>query len=447
MKAPLLWAAPAFSLALSIGGIDVPHFNNLQISYTADGYGARGVCSQQLTFDVPACDYDDDTVGLFPYGAEVLVSCGTEVPVFYVSSRKPSGGRLSFTCYDRAMFTSAKCTLEESDFTAEEDSSGGDSSSDSDSNCSSGSSNSSDKKNKPKFASVSAVLANIKSICGFTEIAAGDIIGTKITKCPKDKVFGRTAKEILSDLAEAACGCFFVQGGVLTFLPFACGASSALFSADKYSSIEYGLTKVCGSVIMTDGSRTYASGGDTDAYHTMKISSVYASEELAGAVIGAIQNKSYRAWSCRALVSTYPAPGAGITFGESVLVTNFCRLRITDFGLYAEMGRNSVQENEYDPLADRVQIGEVNGSTKMTRQGIKFVNENSKTEYGFEMAGEGVARFAGAILNGMMPTAVKIAEDGKSLRANYNGKIFEYAITEDNDGNIIPTTSEVSGDG
>ena len=47
----------------------------------------------------------------------------------------------------------------------------------------------------------------------------------------------------------------------------------------------------------------------------------------------------------------------------------------------------------------------------------------------------------------MMPTAVKIAEDGKSLRANYNGKIFEYAITEDTDGNIIPTTSEVSGDG
>ena len=364
--------------------------------------------------------------------------------MFYVSSRKPSGGRLSFTCYDRAMFTSAKCTLEESDFTAEEGSS-----SDSGSDGSSDSSNSSDTntKNKPKFASVSAVLANIKSICGFTEIAAGDIIGTKITKCPKDKVFGRTAKEILSDLAEAACGCFFVQGGVLTFLPFASGASSALFAADKYSSIEYGLTKVCGSVIMTDGSRTYASGGDTDAYHTMKISSVYASEELAGAVIGAIQNKSYRAWSCKALVSAYPAPGAGITFGETTLVTNFCRLKITDYGLYAEMGRNSVQENEYDPLADRVQIGEVNGSTKMTRQGIKFVNENSKTEYGFEMAGEGVARFAGALLNGMLPTAVKIAEDGKSLRANYNGKIFEYAITEDADGNIIPTTSEVSGDG
>lgn len=392
----------------------MPHFNNLQISYTADGYGARGVCSQQLTFDVPACDYDDDTVGLFPYGAEVLVSCGTDVPVFYVSSRKPSGGRLSFTCYDRAMFTSAKCTLEESDFTAEEDSNG--------------SSNSSDTKNKPKFASVSAVLANIKSICGFTEIAAGDIIGTKITKCPKDKVFGRTAKEILSDLAEAACGCFFVQGGVLTFLTFASGASSALFSADKYSSIEYGLTKVCGSVIMTDGSRTYASGGDTDAYHTMKISSVYASEELAGAVIGAIQNKSYRAWSCKALVSAYPAPGAGITFGETVLVTNFCRMKITDYGLYAEMGRNSVQENEYDPLADRVQIGEVNGSTKMTRQGIKFVNENSKTEYGFEITEGGITKFDGAMIDGVMPESVEKVSDTEQIISYGNKK---YKLTYD----------------
>lgn len=375
-------------------------------------------------------------MGLFPYGAEVLVSCGTQVPVFYVSSRKPSGGRLSFTCYDRAMFTSAKCTLAESDFTEADETAD-----------TSGSDSSSKKKSKPKFAPISTVLANIKEICGFTDIAAGDIIGTKITRCPKDKVFGKTAKEILSGLAEAACGCFFVQGGVLTFMPFACGAVSAAFPADDYSTVEYGLAKSCDSVIMTDGSRTFASGGDTDAYHTMKINTVYASEELAGAVIGSLAGKSYRAWNCKAKVSFYPAPCAGIIFGENQLVTNFCRMKITDFGLYVEMGRNSVQENEYDPLSDRVQIGEVNGSTKITRQGIKFVNENSGSEYGFEMAAEGVAEFAGSIIDGMLPNAVKVIEEGKKIRVNYGGKLYEYAISDDDDGNIIPTRIEVDSDG
>lgn len=197
----------------------MPHFNNLQISYTADGYGARGVCSQQLTFDVPACDYDDDTVGLFPYGAEVLVSCGTEVPVFYVSSRKPSGGRLSFTCYDRAMFTSAKCTLEESDFTADEDNSGGDSSSDSGSNGSGGSNNSSDTKNKPKFASVSAVLANIKSICGFTEIAAGDIMAQRSPNAPRTRSSGGLPRKYSPTWRRRPAAVSSYRAGCLHFCP------------------------------------------------------------------------------------------------------------------------------------------------------------------------------------------------------------------------------------
>ena len=99
-------------------------------------------------------------------------------------------------------------------------------------------------------------------------------------------------------------------------------------------------------------------------------------------------------------------------------------------------------------INQRIAANRIYGCTEITDQGLKFVSaiensensdESSKTEYGFEMAG--------ALLNGMLPTAVKIAEDGKSLRANYNGKIFEYAITEDADGNIIPTMTEVSGDG
>ena len=151
--------------------------------------------------------------------------------------------------------------------------------------------------------------------------------------------------------------------------------------------------------------------------------------------------------------------GTAIVGDKSYTVTNISINLCTD-GAVASLSTPQMPESSsvYNDLLtrainQRIAANRIYGCTEITDQGLKFVSaiensdESSKTEYGFEMAGEGVARFAGAILNGMMPTAVKIAEDGKSLRANYNGKIFEYAITEDNDGNIIPTTSEVSGDG
>ena len=154
--------------------------------------------------------------------------------------------------------------------------------------------------------------------------------------------------------------------------------------------------------------------------------------------------------------------GTAIVGDKSYTVTNIS-INLCADGAVASLSTPQMPESSsvYNDLLtrainQRIAANRIYGCTEITDQGLKFVSaiensensdESSKTEYGFEMAGEGVARFAGAILNGMMPTAVKIAEDGKSLRANYNGKIFEYAITEDTDGNIIPTTSEVSGDG
>ncbi len=444
----------------------------MQISYCADGVGAKGIICQQLSFDLPACEYGD-TSGLFPYEAEVVVSCSLELPKFYVYSRRPNGVNLSFTCCDRSMFTSKISSVTEDSLYTVLTSEPADwntnyknyyTKSENGYNAVTGS-------NAPVFTGgkyyslenggyipVSTVINDISNVCGFAYINTGDIIGSAIDKIHKDNVIGKSAKEILSGLAEASCGCFFVQtNNSLAFLPFAGGSFSAKFPVTKHEKIGYGLSKSCDSIIISDGSRIYSSGGSSDVFHTMKIDTVYASAKLAAAVINEIGEKEYTAWKCgNSLVDSYPAPGSGIEFEGNVLVCNFCKLKLTSGGYFASMGRNDISESEYSSeytrsLSERVKIGETNGNTKMTRDGVKFVyvNENSSEEYGFKAMAGGVTEFAGTILNSIQPTGkfVTSTDGTECFRANYNGKEYDYGYSEDSEGNITLFKNEVTSDG
>lgn len=477
MSLPLLWAAPAFSLGITVGGIEVPHFNNVQIAYSADGVGAKGVMCQQLTFNVPACEYGD-TSGLFPYRAEVAVSCSLELPKFYVYSRKPNGVNLSFTCCDRSMFASEISSITDDSLYTVLSSEPSDWAQSykkyftkSANGYSSVTGSSAPTFTSGKYYSLenngyiptSTVIDDLTHICGFKYISTGDIIGSAITEIHKDNVIGKSAKEILSGLAEAACGCFFVQtDGSLAFLPFASGSFSGQFAVEKHEKICYGLSKSCDSVFISDGSRAYSSGSVSDVYHTVKIDTVYASQALAGAVINSLKGKEYTAWKCgNSLVNFYPAPGSGIEFEGKLLVCNFCRLKLTSAGFFASMGRNDVSESEYSSeyarsLSERVKIGEINGNTKITRDGVKFVfiNENSKSsggieEYGFNAMAGGITEFTGSILNSIQPTGkfVTDTEGNECFRANYNGKQYDYGYSEDSEGNITLFKNEVTDSG
>lgn len=444
----------------------VKHFNNVQISYSADGIGAKGVISQQLSFNVPAAEYGS-AQGL--YGSEVVVSCGLSLPNFYVYSAKPNGVNIAFVCYDRAMFTSNILTVSEDSFytalTSEP------------SNWKTGYKNYYTKSDDgysavtgssaPEFSSgkyysygdisVQSVLDNITAVCGFEYINTGDIIGNVITRMPKDSVLNKNAKAVLSELAEASAGCFFVQeNGSLAFLPYVGGSFSGEFSVKKYDKVCYGLSKGCNGVILYNGSKVYSSGGGSGAFGTMCIDTVYASSALLGALLNDYLGKTYTAWKCEnALVSSYPAPGAGIKFGDSdtALVCNFCRIKLTDGGFFASMGRNEVSESEYvsqytRALSERVKVGETNGNTKITRDGVKlvFVNENKKSrtagdeeteEYGFKVSSGGVTEFSGAMIDGKMPDKIEKVTNssGKTeRRITYGGKTYSLQYDEDESG-------------
>lgn len=428
MSLPLLWAATAFSIGISIGGMDIPHFNNVQISYSADGTGTKGVISQQLSFNVPSAEYGS-TQGLFPYGSEVIVSCGLSLPKFYVYSRKPNGVNVSLVCYDRAMFTANKLTLSEDNF------------------------------GEDGYIPVSSVMDNIKAVCGFSYIGTGDIIGSVITRMHKDNVLNKPAKTVLSELAEASAGCFFVQeNNSLAFFPFASGSISAEFPVEKYEKVCYGLSVSCGSVILRNGDKVYSSGGDSGAFGTMSIDTVYASVDLLSGLAAAYMGKTYTAWKCgNALVEHYPAPGAGIKFGDSsdALVCNFCKMKITSSGFFASMGRNDVSESEYiseysRALSDRVKIGETNGNTKVSRDGIKlvYINENDgkSEEHGFKTFAGGLAEFGGALLDSVMPDEiVTVSETDTAVeqRIVYGGKTYTLKYTKDGTKKSNITFTEV----
>ena len=458
--------------------MEVKHFNNVQISYSADGIGAKGVISQQLSFNVPAAEYGS-AQGL--YGSEIIVSCGLSLPKFYVYSAKPNGVNIAFVCYDRAMFTSNTLTVSEDSFytalTSEP------------SNWKTGYKNYYTKSDDgysavtgssaPEFSSgkyysygdisVQSVLDNITAVCGFEYINTGDIIGNVITRMPKDSVINKNAKAVLSELAEASAGCFFVQeNGSLAFLPYVGGSFSAEFPVEKYDRVCYGLSKGCDGIILQNGSKVYSSGGGSGAFGTMCIDTVYASSALLGALMSSYRGKTYTGWKCEnALVSYYPAPGAGIKFGDSdtALVCNFCRIKLTDGGFFASMGRNEVSESEYisqytRALSERVKVGETNGNTKITRDGVKlvFVNENKKSraagdedteEYGFKVSSGGVTEFSGAMLSAVQPVG-KIedtADNVVSFLGKLGDKTFRWKAVEGDDGTVSLSREEVISDG
>ena len=375
--------------------------------------------SQQLSFNIPSSEYDS-TQSLFPYGAEVIVSCGLNLPKFYVYSRKPNGVNISLTCYDRAMFSENSLTISDDSF------------------------------DENGYISVTTVLDNIKNVCGFPYISTGNIIGSAITLMYKDNVLNKSAKTVLSELAEASGGCFFVQeNDSLAFIPFGSGSFSAEFPVEKYEKICFGLSVTCNDIILRNGSKVYSSGGGSGAFGTMRIDTVYASESLLSGLMGTLKGRTYTAWKCgNALVNYYPSPGAGIKFGDSVdsLVCNFCKLRITSSGFFASMGRNDVSESEYvseytRALSERVKVGETNGNTKVTRDGVKlvYINENSGSseEYGFTTLAGGVTEYDGAMIDNVMPSQVETVADTSTeaeKRITYGGKT--YSLKYKKSGNI-----------
>lgn len=435
--------AAVFSYALTVNGIDIPHFTDLSIKYDVSGYGESGVISVQFSFSVPACEYED-SVAVFPSEAVVILTCSNmlfSVPQFYITSRSHSGGRINFVCCDRTYTVDREILLSEDAF----DSDG--------------------------YISVTELLGHIMSVCGFSGYSdTSGMLGSVITRAHKDNVYERKCRGVLDDLSAACVGFWTVQGdegtaemrGTLALIALGGGCYGSMFTAEKYTALQYGGVRKFAKIVVSSGDKSYTSGSAGNVFGVLEIETPYASAAVAGALYDRLKDYTYKAWECdKMLTDIYPAPSSMITFGSRTdMYANHCSLSLTSSGIYASVGRNAVSEDEVGyvnrttrAIRQRYRLGDIMSNVQISQNGINYVFQddvNNKTEkYGFTVSSGGVTEYDGAMLSNVQPSGQFItSSDGKDIvRANYGGKLYDYECTENEDGTFILIKNEVTASG
>lgn len=280
-----------------------------------------------------------DTAGLFPAGAIVNVECsnGTEILNYYVSSRSYSGDRVSFTCIDRSYTADRKFEIPSDKYINVYDKDG---------------------KITATYALIADVMDSIISVCGYSGYSdMSGILTAVVPKIDKNKLDGRSCRDILDELTRTCASFAMVQGdtgsgnvqGILVFIPMNVGAAS-VYTADKgkYDKLRLGGIKKVNAVELSSGCKNYSAGSASSPFNTLAIETPYASEAAAGAVYGMLKDYEYRAWECDKMLldSFIPLPSSIIKFPEGDMYVNHCSVFLTSSGIYASMGRNAVSEDE-----------------------------------------------------------------------------------------------------
>lgn len=454
----------------------MPHFADIQIKYSVDGYGISGIITPQLNFSVPSCEYDD-TSDLFPAGAQVILTCsdGTDIPKFYVSSRSYSGAKLNFVCYDRSYTTDREIAIPDSMFDkvdTETSTDVTDKNNSGDETVSTVTAEADeeddDRDDSSDTIGISKLMSMITAMCGYVGYSdTTGIIGSVITKAKKSDVKGKTCRNILDELSRACCGVWLLQNdtgtgdvrGTLTLISVDSGFGT-VFTAEKYADVYVGGTKRFGKITLTNGSESYSAGTSSSAFGTLEIETPYASSELVGVLYGRLKGYTYKAWECSKLLMTsfLPFPSSLITFGTKTdMYVNSCTVSLTSTGIYASVGRNAVSEDETEyrnrterELIMRYRLGSVMGNTKISKNGIQLVvkdNVNNKeTDYGFKTYEGGIAKFAGVIMDGKMPDKIEKVTNssGKTeRRITYGDKTYSLQYDESGDTKSGITFTEV----
>ena len=392
-----------------------------------------------------------DTAGLFPAGAIVNVECsnGTEILNYYVSSRSYSGDRVSFTCIDRSYTADRKFEIPSDKYINVYDKDG---------------------KITATYALIADVMDSIISVCGYSGYSdMSGILTAVVPKIDKNKLDGRSCRDILDELTRTCASFAMVQGdtgsgnvqGILVFIPMNVGAAS-VYTADKgkYDKLRLGGIKKVNAVELSNGCKNYSAGSASSPFNTLAIETPYASEAAAGAVYGMLKDYEYRAWECDKMLldSFIPLPSSIIKFPEGDMYVNHCSVFLTSSGIYASMGRNAVSEDVIGylnrterELNQRYRIGDVKNNTVIDEDGIQFVFENKNGDpekYGFKTFAGGLAEFGGAMIDSIMPDSVETVSETDTevvQRILYGGKTYELTYTKDGNKKSNISFKEVSG--
>ncbi len=362
---------------------------------------------QKLTFNVPK----ETSV---PLGAVVSLSGAGTVPIFYTyQTSMVSSAVKTVECYDCGMFTDADMP----EITV--DSNG--------------------------CASFSDIVNAIRTASGLALAYEGAMSTIASLPIPQELFKNRTIREALSALGEAAGGCWIANTYTvkrLRFKPYLYSYRSTA-TLTKYSTPAISDDTVsCQRVLLTNGSKVWSTGTGI-GNSILSVDTILGCDELNRALVANYYTtvQSYKGWSCQAKVDGYIFPWSDVAFGDDGghYHTADCIFNITRNGIFAQLAAPEMPSNYYTSkisreLAERLKLGETNGNTKINRDGLKFINSNSGTEYGFTVTEQGLTSFDGAIMDKTLPTKVEKETDTSKI-IYYGNKKYRLSWTVDASGN------------
>lgn len=313
-----------------------------------------GVCTSELSFTLR----NEDGVVFDGNSTVTVADCPGEYPTYYISQR--SGGKLreSYVCYDAMMFSEKKFEYDWTDETVAKDERG------------------------RKYITSGQFLILAASQMGVSGINGGN---TEI-RLLKKHVKGKTIKDVLSLLAAAWGGCFYVaSSGSIQFAAY--GGYSARYDLDEcdYSTVNVGFERSAVSrVIMTneDKNKVFDTLGSTDFTAIVRVSSPLASKELAEAILGNANNYRYKAFSCsKALVNDNIEAGSLVSFGGASFIAYSVTLFLTTSGVYASLSAPEINEAE-NCFRGNLQR-EVAGKITLGRQYDNFIYNDGGLSFDF----------------------------------------------------------------
>ena len=204
------------------------------------------------------------------------------------------------------------------------------------------------------LVSLDTALIYIRDKCGFSGGISVD--GAALTPyLSREKIHGRTGREILEELSKVWCGYWRVdaEDNVIFRKPeqSAAFASVSIYSQPTHcGSIEYR------SVIMSDSKDVYEYGARAD--HCLSISTDYASEDAAGAVYSRFNGYKYYMWKCdMCILPEYAAVGTELDFigearPEGYYLCSSINMTLCASGIFGSIGRNTLSEDEWTYRSD-----------------------------------------------------------------------------------------------
>ncbi len=414
------------------------NFGKMKIMQNVDGYGMSGVCTSEFTVSIPKSEYDMYNISACA-PVEIMIGEYAFSTKYYIATRTLKNNVVSFKCYDRMMYIDQIFDVTKLLYSITDS------------------------------YSDSTVIYTIAQQCGFSGYSiagdsSSDLISFQVTK---DYLNGKSCRAILEDISKVLCG-FFKTGNDnnLLFVPFGTnyylGCKSEVHTAITTGGVKGPIEQV---IVINNNDIYYAGNQSADVFRTIKITTEFASQEIATKIYERLQGYVYEAWNCEKCVITGDwgeiENTAEIFFADGSVRTASNITKIpTSQGIYVSCGNNDVVENEFDytgALSRKIEskIGdgeELGNKTMITRyQGIvhlgeKTIDENGnekQNRYGYTAAtASGVVEFEGAMVSRVTPQSATISPNGKEALIQYDGKSYKYSLEYDSNGNVTSFAKE-----